>query len=289
MKLIGLTLFLAIGAVEDTSNEFFEDFRGKRIEDLKIIPSYEGAGKFLKSEPEGLRLTLPARKVKYVETGVLAPFHVRDDFEITVGYEILQVDPPNAGNGVTFEVFVVTNAPTKEALAFGRYLDSEGPGLYLVGRRTTNALGQRQALAGYRGTPFVADAGKAGHLRITRIGPVAVLSAAEAGAKDFQEVFRTPLGTEDLVRVRIAVNPNGASSFVDVRLVDLRVKGTLVSIDATPLTAGDTRVANERLMEEASGPRRTYLWLSFLVAVPLLLVGLLRWRHNARARKRMQS
>jgi hypothetical protein len=31
-----------MGAVQDAGQEFFEDFRGKRIEELKVIPSYEG-------------------------------------------------------------------------------------------------------------------------------------------------------------------------------------------------------------------------------------------------------
>jgi hypothetical protein len=64
-------------------------------------------------------------------------------------------------------------------------------------------------------------------LRIARNGTEAVLSAAEVG-KEFATLFHVPLGTEDVTRIRVGVNPRGAR-FVDLRLLDLNIKGRLLA------------------------------------------------------------
>src|SRR5437763_540842 len=48
---------------KEAVTEFYEEFRGKKIDDLQVKPSFIGAADFFTSEPEGLRITLPAREI----------------------------------------------------------------------------------------------------------------------------------------------------------------------------------------------------------------------------------
>jgi hypothetical protein len=253
------------GSGEQLGTEFREDFRNKDFGDLKVFPCYLGAADFMRPEPEGLRISLPENPVPtgYRETGVSPPFDIQGDFEIVASYETLQVDE---GQQATFEIYLQTQAG--EALAFHHTFDSDGRGGFFIGRLTTIA-GKRQTLPGVRTTTPVTSANKSGRLRIMRVGTEALLSAITAG-EDFQELFRVPLGAEDVVRFRVGINPRRAR-FADVRLVDLQVKGTLV--------ANGKGLDNSSLL-----PRRISLWAVVALAWLVLTVcGLWTWMRKRSA------
>jgi DNA-directed RNA polymerase subunit RPC12/RpoP len=259
--LVSLWLSLGHGHRDQAETDFHEDFRNKMIQDLRVIPSSPEAGQLMKSEPEGLRITVPDDDSRrHRETGVHTPFDIRGDFEIVAAYEVLQVDE---GRGTTFEIYFQTNTPTREALAFHRSFDPEYKGGHSLARATTDNQGSRQWSS--QRSPLMTAAVKSGQLRITRRGADAVLSAAKAG-EDFQELFRTPLGTEDVVGLRVGVNPFQAR-FADVRLVDLRIKGE--------------QIANDKALAAESLPRATPLWvLAGLAALLLGAGGLPIWKNR---------
>lgn len=271
-RLAGLALLLVFEAgcgrgVGQLGTDFHEDFRNKGLSELKMFPSYTGADDFMKPGPDGLRIALPETPVptRYRETGLCPPFDIQGDFEIVAGYETLQVDE---GQGATFEIYLQTQPG--EALAFHRTFDSAGRGGFFITRLTT-INGKRQDMPGVRTTTPVNVSSKLGQLRIARVGGEAGLSCAEGGG-DFRELFHVPLGTEDVVRFRVGVNPRGAR-FAEARLVDLRVKGQLI--------------ANGKALEVKSLPRRTALWVvAGLAALGLGLGGLWTWtRKKAMARR----
>jgi hypothetical protein len=255
------------GSGDQPATEFHEDFRNKGISDLKVIPCFTGAADFMKPEPEGLRIALSddAKPIRHRETGVSPPFDVRGDFDIVAAYETMQVDE---GQGATFEIYLATQAG--EALAFHRTFDSDGRGGFFITRLTT-IDGKRQVVPGVQTTTPVSTSNKSGRLRITRSGADAVLCAADAGG-DFQELFRVPLGTDDVVRFRVGINPRRAR-FAEARLVDLNVKGTLV---ANGIALGTTGL-----------PRNISLWLvAGLAAVGLCLGGFWTWMRKRSAGRR---
>jgi hypothetical protein len=250
----------------ESGRTFYQDFRDKKISDLQVRPSFPDAIHRLKSEPEGLRIVL-SKGEKHKETGVSPPFDLRGDFDITATYEILHAD-----EGATFEIYLSTSAPTKEALAFHRYLNGGGQGGFFITRLTTNEQGKRQNVAGVITTTPVRARERSGRLRIRRSGAEALLSAADPD-QEFQELFRVPLGVEDIVRLRVGVNPRVAR-FVDARLIELNIQGQLIS-NGTSLTA-------------ISYSRGTSLWvLAGVVALGLLGAAFWTWRRRVAARARL--
>jgi hypothetical protein len=253
---------------EESGRTFYQDFRDKKISDLQVRPSFPDAIHLLKPEPEGLRIVLPKGE-KHKETGVAPPFDLRGDFNITATYEILQVD---YGRNATFEIYLSTSAPTKEALAFHRYLNGGGQGGFFITRLTTNGQGKRQDVAGVITTTPVMARERSGRLRIRRTGAEALLSAADPD-QEFQELFRVPLGVEDIVRLRVGVNPR-ADRFADVRLIELNIQGQLISNGTSPTAT--------------SYSRRTSLWvLAGLLALGLLGAAFWTWRRRVAARARL--
>jgi serine/threonine protein kinase len=102
---LGLAL-LAFGAggVDGQPGEWhevlFHDFRKP-----PVPPSFsfwgDPEGKFLKAEPEGMRITLPATYVHpFGGIGYLIEQGLQGDFEVTATVEVLHADPPATGYGV---------------------------------------------------------------------------------------------------------------------------------------------------------------------------------------------
>jgi hypothetical protein len=116
---------------KNAGTDFYEDFRDKKTEDMKVIPARAESANFLQSKPEGLRITLPAGPLRQRETGVSPQFDISGDFEITAGYEIIEADQ---NGSASFEIYLQTNAPTKEALALHRTLGPDSSGYYFVTR-----------------------------------------------------------------------------------------------------------------------------------------------------------
>ncbi|HWY86352.1 MAG TPA: DUF1583 domain-containing protein [Gemmataceae bacterium] len=203
----------------------YHDFQNKKFPEGDYRLYGPGVAKWIKREPEGLRFAFPAQQNKEA-VGVAALFNIKGDFEITVGYELIQADQPTEGYGAGFEVYLRTNTLTGESLAFDRKIRPGGREVYAMSRMTTNQQGKRVSVGGQ----FFEDlpaAGKAGQLRISRIGSKAELSVAEKGGKGFRLVYSVDLGTEDISLLRLAANPGRAESALDVRLHDVRIRGTV--------------------------------------------------------------
>ncbi len=208
----------------DTHKDFYYDFRNKETldENFKLIGP--NAVKRIKFEPEGMRITLAAEQNTPAAVGVTTQFSIKGDFEITIAYEILRADKPKKGSGAGLEIFLMTDTPTKEALAFSRRIRSSGLDAYTSARLTTTIQGKRGDVVGLDLKDIPAS-GKSGQLRITRIGANAVLSIAETTGKDFLHLYSVPLGMEDITFLRLAVNnPSGTENFVDLRLHDFHVR-----------------------------------------------------------------
>jgi hypothetical protein len=222
--------------------EFYHDFRKKGLPNESFRANGPNAAKRLKSETEGLRMTLPAEKdVALGAAGVATQFKLKGDFEITVAYEILRADPPPEGWGAGFEVFLMTDTVTKEAIAFDRRMRPDGRDVYSCSRNTTNTQGNRD----FTRKKDMPAKGKSGQIRITRLGSKTAISVQEEAGKGFRVVYRLDLGPEDLAMLRLAANPGGVATAVDLRVHDLRVRCS--DADAiNPLGGAKVTAPNER-------------------------------------------
>jgi Protein of unknown function (DUF1583) len=266
MKLLGLTLLFAqvVGG-----EDIYQDFRQGFVPAV-FQPEGRDATRWIKTEPEGIRITLPPGSNVTSAIGMRLQTPIQGDFEITAGYEVLQVDPPTAGFGAGFAIYLATNSPTKEAVEFFHLVRPSGSEVYSIAPLTTLPDGRRGVMPGVDRTdqPVL---GKAGQLRITRVGSIAVLSAARAGSDDFKRLYQFELGKEDVTALRIAVNPGNAPNPVDVRLRDFRprFKGVTASLGT-----------------DAESDRGLRLLLVLALAVAIIVPGLLIWLYRRRAEKR---
>jgi hypothetical protein len=201
--------------------DFYHDFRKNGYPLDKFRPNGPNAAKWIKSEPEGLRITIPADKATSpAAAGVATAFTIKGDFEITVGYQILSTDLPQTGYGVGLEVYLMTDTRAKEAIAFDRRILPGGSDVYACSRNTTDAQGQRQ----FMGQGDMPAKGKAGRIRITRIGSKAVFAVEDELSKGFRVLYRVGLGMEDVSLLRFSANPGRGLIAVDLRIHDLRVR-----------------------------------------------------------------
>jgi len=197
--------------------DYHHSFRKQAVLDKKFELFGLISPQAVKTEPEGLRITLPAEK-NIGPNGVCADFLIKGDFEITVGYELVAPTPPGRSG---FELYIMTDTTTMEAIAFERILRNGGNDAYHCTRMTT-IDGARRNIYGGGEAP---GRGKAGQMRMIRVGSRAALSVKDENGDDFRVVHRVEIGEEPLKLVRFAALPYGTGTPVDVRLIDVRVRG----------------------------------------------------------------
>lgn len=100
---VGLWLLAAPGIVfaaywfsSQPRTQFLHDFRGKPTPGAIRLFGPQ-AGRFIKSEPSGLRITLPKDRKEREPLGVTLTTALVGDFEVTASVEIVKADDPPAG------------------------------------------------------------------------------------------------------------------------------------------------------------------------------------------------
>jgi serine/threonine protein kinase len=253
--------------------EFAIDFRGAKFPPSEL--KWTGGAEEATIEPEerGLRISVPANRNRKDPVGLVLKLAVKGNFEITAGYDIVRADQPKTGGGIGFELYLMTETASKDALAFTRIKRTDGTEVYQCGHMTTMA-GKRK----YNMNDFSA-AGSSGRVRLTRNGAEVVFSVADATGGDFQELWRVELGTEDLTMVRICAYTGHAFESVDVHLVDLKVRSE--SIDPDPSASGPTAAEGGR---KGSGRSWLFTLLFGGLGVTLLLIAA-AWVYSRRQRR----
>jgi len=107
-----VSAIFAIGA-ETASNQAFWDFRNEQFPDELM---WFGANtlQFAKPTKEGIRITLPAEEKAVGPVGVTRKQPLHGDFELTVSYELLNVDTPTKGTGIGVRLIVVAQNEKKD-------------------------------------------------------------------------------------------------------------------------------------------------------------------------------
>lgn len=261
MKNSALVVLLLSAAMECRGDEIYQDFRGKDIDEKLFRLQGADAAHRIKVEPQGLRITMPSEP-KGNTVGIATRAATRGDFEIAVGYEIIQAERPTTGNGVGLEMYLNTNTPTEEAIVFYRVAQPKEGEVYMCDKRTTVA-GERKI----KRRSFPTDS-KSGRLLLARKGTEVTFSAAE-GAGNLQELCRYEWGTWDL---NISVRAWGSHNVVDLRLTDIRIRDRIES-------AAVVNAESPAPVSPASG--RRWLLAGLLSALVLAFGGLWAWRRLA--------
>jgi hypothetical protein len=216
---------------KDTGTDLAQDFRGRQTPERPWQFAGDAAESFTRPEETGLRVTIPSGRTATAAhrnpVGVVLGDTVAGDFDISCGYEILQIELPQKGWGVGFELFVQSDTPTGEAFALERMLRPDGADVYLCSRNTS-LNGKREFH-----TKHVPAAGTNGRLRLTRAGRELTAWSAEGGG-DYRELGRYDLGPEALTTVRFAANPGVGLNAIDVRITAVKVHYDPTAVAAAP-------------------------------------------------------
>src|SRR5262249_25623501 len=155
-------------------------------------------GKFLKAEPEGMRITLPATFVHpFGGIGYLIEQGFQGDFEVTATVEVLHADPPQTGYGVGVVLVVNKGGPAhgKWASLGLRKRAKSGEVLY-------SATGQDQP-PGYEGDEKPCT-DRVGKLRLKRTGTtLSYLWAPGPKGEVFHTTHQCDFGPEPIESVRL--------------------------------------------------------------------------------------
>lgn len=216
---IGLCVSISTVAVVGARAEDFDyDFRGKPFDSNLFKATGSNHKKVVKSEGRGLRITIPADHVNAQPVGLVANVGVRGDFEITMEYEIIKVDPPTKGSGAGVGIYITMVSETIDAATISRMARPNGDS-FVNAHRATTPVGEKRKHTS-EGSPVSAPSGK---LRLVRTGKMLSYQHAVGESSDFREIRQSELGTGDLEIIRFAADNGGSPSLVDVRIKSINI------------------------------------------------------------------
>jgi serine/threonine protein kinase len=244
-------------------HDVYFDFRGKPLPpELMLTPA--GSDRFVRSEPEGLRITLPRNRDDLSPVAVGTRFGIQGDFEITVALEILQAERPRDGFGVGASLFINKVDPPTEGATFGRLLRAGGKEVVFWDQGFGKSAEQMQYDIDFRPCTD-----KVLRLRLKREGDqlLYLLGTGLAG-ESFEELSPKTFGPKDIQQVLVRVTTGKQPCSVDVRLIDLRIRSG--ATPANPIAATATPV---------------YLWLLAASVIALAITFVLGAALYARKRR----
>ena len=228
---------------------FRHDFRGTKIDEDFLRFTAKGIPKWVTQETEGLRVSPPTVVPRGAPGGVMTTFRLRGDFDVLASYEILQAQITGAGAPIGVSLFVATDTPTQDAVMVSRFNRQDGS-FYICSGKMTTPIDQKRVIPPVK---TVRTDVVAGQLRLVRQGKVVRFLVADEGADGFQELKRLPLGDEDALYVRLAVDPgNKESPPVVARFRSIEVRGRPVDLKVPPAEI----IAKSP--EKKSAPKRDY-------------------------------
>ncbi|MCI0684702.1 MAG: sigma-70 family RNA polymerase sigma factor [Gemmataceae bacterium] len=307
----GVQVGLAPEGVPEGDVDFYYDFRGSRPVPaaLALFPPDTKAS--ITPEEGGLRITAATKGGQTFGWGVSTRFGLAGDFEFTVTYELITLQPPTRGGGAGVALNLAPDHNRRKWAKLGRtFLVKEGSG-YTAAFWDKDAppvrawvvvpvpgQGPKQTLVPGGVAPpqppvragvapdqelvlaapmpaleqFVPSDALTGQLRLAREGSILRYLVAEGAANEFREIYRREFGTENIGLVRFVVNNNTSPTTVDARLVDLRVRTTRKATASSPAAPESAPTA---IVPDSNAPARTpareRTWWWLLTLISLLV------------------
>jgi hypothetical protein len=216
-------LFQSLQAAEITY-----DFRGQPYDPALFRLTGPGASTAIRSDSRGLRITLPPEHGMKPAVGLVLNSGLKGDFEITMEYEILEAERPTGGNGAGVSIWITMVSYTKEAATIWRMnrsgtgLDGSKNSLPLFGshRASTPIGGTRE----HSGGDLLLARAAFGKLRLARTGSTLTYRVADGASDEFQDIYETELGEDDVDTVRFAADNGGSPTLVDVLIRGVHIR-----------------------------------------------------------------
>jgi serine/threonine-protein kinase len=228
----------------------------------------------MKTDPLGLRATLPAERGNTSPVGLETALRLRGNFEITLGYELLSLGQPapEYGEGIVLRVWLaepiapsamVSRKKTPQGDFFGAHQTIRGAD----NKDTYTKNGQAKAMS------------SRGKLRLLRTGTKLQYLAAEEGLP-FKPIMTTEISTADVRVMKLEYTTMYKPISLDARLTDF-----VVSADSFPdgqPTARHAAVPDLWTGERSGSGFSLIVVLILGTAILLAAVAFLVWRRARR-------
>ncbi len=285
---LGIAIWMAAGAGEadpraggtgaaaappELKARFHQDLRSADLTDSQLRTIGEG----VRLEAAGVRVTLPGGQGVPPAAGLCTNVEVHGDFEITGAFEVLKVDRPTTGYGAGVALYAAVDPNTNDAVSLAHRLLPDGKTVFMSNRMTP-AGGRLQHKV--KTLPATAAAGK---LRLRRVGSKVRFLVADGAEAGFVPVDEVEFNTADVCFVQFGGNTGGSATGLDVRLLELTLRGEKLAGVAEPVP--------EVPAASAPPPGRRGWWAAGLLIglAATLCAGLGVWlyaRQNRRAAAR---
>ncbi len=241
--------------------EFFEPFKGEPNARVGLWGAE--ADKFVKNEPDGLRITMPAGHAgERPFTGINTTIAVKGDFEISVNYEILKAPEIVEGDFPSMKLILMAVLDRKQfnPAMLVRLRTGDGDTKFSTWVNLTNMETGKKKIKGAK--QFPANAPK-GALRMVRKGRVLSIHVMEDPETKFRYLKEFPdFPGEDLKFVRVLATTGNAKAELDVRYSDLRIRwGAL-----------DGPVAAQDVDDAQAAISKSWLALAVLIGAAIILL-----------------
>jgi len=200
---------------------FYQNFQSPNFPPSTVlgIANGEGEQKIVRRESSGVRILVSGKPSGFPPFGVAPRFRISGDFEITASYELLKLDKPASGYGVSVSLWAMTDTPSVDAATVSRaHRPWDGnvwvadKGWWDVSEKKYNHDGQASPTQS-----------KAGKLRLVRMGPVMHYLVADGDSDEFRELRQVSFNEEDISQIFVGVDTGGSHGPVEVLLKDLRI------------------------------------------------------------------
>ena len=220
--------------------EYSQSFKGKPGSAQDFALEGPDAERFVKFEPEGVRITLPAgHEGVQPEVGLATQLVLKGDFEVTIRYEIL-TEPTGVEADLVhtrLTLGVLLTPPHSDVGTLSRRVQRNGGPQFLSWIRVWNETAGKSADQSH-----IAPAkSNRDRLRMARAGTTLTYLAAEGDGEDFRVLVQRPFATDDVVIVRIVASATGPKSAFDVRVTDLQIRAD--AIPKPPMAPTPPKVA----------------------------------------------
>jgi hypothetical protein len=219
MRVILFVMLCGTVSSAAAAEHFTQRFNADPINPRLLKFSGRNAQKAIKQTDRGLLVKLPVDKAEGgKQAGVETTFLVDGDFEITVGYEFVEVAAPEKGYGAGVVLRVRKADGSEGHVGFGRIIQHTGAKLF-----TTHLRSYVRGEARDDRKFFVAEADQ-GQLRLVRTGSQLSFLAAEADSEEFRELRAIEFGVDPLQSVQLLADSGGSEQPMSIRLTHLSIR-----------------------------------------------------------------
>src|SRR5262249_13863251 len=120
-----------------SQREFYQDFRGSKGPHPVMQWSGRNGEEVPEAEGEGVGVRLPADRGRQGPVGPARRGSIKGDLEVASRHETLQAEQPRTGDGVGFELYVMFETASRDALAVCRIRRTDGRQEFRCSQMTT--------------------------------------------------------------------------------------------------------------------------------------------------------